>query len=119
MDDSRINFAQLVGSLLVAAAIVAAVIVAVTAQLGPTSAAELDAREEVLRRFSMKSGCARIAARNAPSPRRSLPARAWPARSPSRSSTSTTRPRLSGRARPGVDRTWSLPTDRGVLARGT
>ena len=46
MDDSRINFTQLVGSLLVAAAIFAVAIVAVTAQLGPTSAAELDAREE-------------------------------------------------------------------------
>ena len=37
---------QMIGSLLVALAIVAIVIVAVTAQLGPTSAAELDAREE-------------------------------------------------------------------------
>ncbi|MGH2986199.1 MAG: hypothetical protein ACRDLO_05885 [Solirubrobacterales bacterium] len=46
MDDSRLNLAQLIGSLLVAAAIVSVVIVAVTAQLGPTSVAELEAREE-------------------------------------------------------------------------
>ena len=37
---------QMIGSLLVAAAIVALVVVAVTARLGPTSIAELDAREE-------------------------------------------------------------------------
>jgi hypothetical protein len=37
---------QLIGSLLVALAIVAVVIVAVTARLGPTSIAELDARED-------------------------------------------------------------------------
>jgi hypothetical protein len=37
---------QVIGSLLVAAIIVAATIIAVTAQLGPTSAAELDAQEE-------------------------------------------------------------------------
>jgi hypothetical protein len=46
MDDARLNIAQLIGSVLVAAAIVAVVIVAVTAQLGPTSVAELEAREE-------------------------------------------------------------------------
>jgi hypothetical protein len=40
--------AQVLGSLLVAAVIVALTIVAVTAKLGPTSAAELDAREERL-----------------------------------------------------------------------
>jgi hypothetical protein len=40
--------AQLIGSLLVALAIVAVAIVAVTAKLGPTSTAELDAREERL-----------------------------------------------------------------------
>jgi hypothetical protein len=39
---------QLVGSLLVAVAIVAIAIAIVTANLGPTSAAELDAREERL-----------------------------------------------------------------------
>ena len=44
MDDARLNIAQLIGSLLVAAAIVAMVIVAVTAKLGPTSTAELEAR---------------------------------------------------------------------------
>ena len=37
---------QLIGSLLVAVAIVALTIVAVTAQLGPTSAAELESRED-------------------------------------------------------------------------
>ena len=46
MDDARLNLAQLIGSLLVAAAPVAIAIVAVTAKLGPTSAAELEAREE-------------------------------------------------------------------------
>ena len=40
MDGARLNIAQLIGSLLVAAAIVAVVIVAVTAKLGPTSTAE-------------------------------------------------------------------------------
>ena len=40
--------AQMIGSLLVALAIVAVTIVAVTARLGPTSVAELDAREERL-----------------------------------------------------------------------
>lgn len=39
---------QLVGSLLVALAIVAVAIVAVTAKLGPTSVAELEARQERL-----------------------------------------------------------------------
>jgi hypothetical protein len=39
---------QLIGSLLVALAIVAATIALVTAKFGPTSAAELDAREERL-----------------------------------------------------------------------
>ena len=37
---------QVIGSLLVAAAIVAIAIVVVTAKLGPTSTAELEAREE-------------------------------------------------------------------------
>ena len=37
---------QMIGSLLVAIAIVVVTIVAVTAQLGPTSAAELEAQEE-------------------------------------------------------------------------
>ena len=37
---------QVVGSLLVALTIVAVVIIAVTARIGPTSAAELDALEE-------------------------------------------------------------------------
>jgi hypothetical protein len=37
---------QMLGSLLVAIAIVAVTIIAVTAKLGPTSAAELDARQE-------------------------------------------------------------------------
>jgi hypothetical protein len=36
---------QMIGSLLVALAIVAIAVVAVTAKLGPTSAAELEARE--------------------------------------------------------------------------
>jgi len=40
--------AQLLGSLAAAAVIVAVTIVAVTAKLGPTSTAELDAREERL-----------------------------------------------------------------------
>jgi hypothetical protein len=40
---------QMIGSLLVAVAIVAVAVVAVTAKLGPTSAAELDAREERLK----------------------------------------------------------------------
>ncbi len=39
---------QLIGSLLVAALIVAVTIIAVTAQLGPTSGAELEAQEERL-----------------------------------------------------------------------
>jgi hypothetical protein len=39
---------QMLGSLLVALAIVAITIIAVTAQLGPTSAAELEAQEERL-----------------------------------------------------------------------
>jgi hypothetical protein len=37
---------QLIGSLLVAAVIVALTIMAVTAKLGPTSAAELESRED-------------------------------------------------------------------------
>lgn len=37
---------QIVGSLLVAAVIVAVAIIAVTAKLGPTSAAELESRED-------------------------------------------------------------------------
>jgi F0F1-type ATP synthase membrane subunit b/b' len=40
---------QMLGSLLVAVAIVALTVVAVTAKLGPTSAAELDARDERLK----------------------------------------------------------------------
>jgi hypothetical protein len=44
----RAHVRQLVGSLLVAAAIVALAIVVVTAKLGPTSVAELEAREERL-----------------------------------------------------------------------
>ena len=43
--DSR----QMIGSLLVALAIVAVSVIVVTAQLGPTSAAELEAREERLK----------------------------------------------------------------------
>ena len=46
MDRAQVR--QLIGSLLVAAAIVAIAIVVVTAKLGPTSAAELDAREDRL-----------------------------------------------------------------------
>ncbi len=38
---------QMIGSLLVAVAIVAVTIAAVTAKFGPTSAAELEAREEL------------------------------------------------------------------------
>lgn len=45
----RAQIRQLVGSLLVAAAIVAIAIVVVTAKLGPTSSAELDAREDRLK----------------------------------------------------------------------
>lgn len=44
--ETRTQRLQLAASLLVALAIVAVVIVAVTAKLGPTSVAELDAREE-------------------------------------------------------------------------
>lgn len=40
---------QMIGSLLVALVIVAVAVIAVTAKLGPTSAAELDAREERLK----------------------------------------------------------------------
>ncbi len=39
---------QMIGSLVVALAIVAAAVLAVTAKLGPTSVAELEAREERL-----------------------------------------------------------------------
>jgi len=46
MGESRSHRAQMLGSLLVAIAIVAVVIVAVTAKLGPTSIAELEARED-------------------------------------------------------------------------
>ena len=46
MDERRRQLVQLLGSLLVGLAIVAVVIVAVTAQLGPTSVAELEARED-------------------------------------------------------------------------
>jgi Kef-type K+ transport system membrane component KefB len=46
MDERRRQLVQLLGSLLVGVAIVAAVIVAVTAQLGPTGVAELEARED-------------------------------------------------------------------------
>jgi hypothetical protein len=42
----RAHVLQMLGSLLVAAAIVAIVIVVVTDRLGPTSVAELDARDE-------------------------------------------------------------------------
>jgi len=45
----RAQARQLLGSLLVAAAIVAIAIVVVTAKLGPTSTAELDAREDRLK----------------------------------------------------------------------
>jgi hypothetical protein len=47
MDRAQIR--QLIGSLLVAAAIVAIAIVVVTAQFGPTSAAEQEAREDRLK----------------------------------------------------------------------
>ena len=40
---------QMIGSLVVALAIVAVAVLAVTAQLGPTSAAELEAREDRLK----------------------------------------------------------------------
>ncbi|MET0958049.1 MAG: DUF6529 family protein [Solirubrobacterales bacterium] len=46
--DERSRTRQLIGSLLAAVAIVAVVVVAVTARLGSTSVAELDAREEAL-----------------------------------------------------------------------
>jgi hypothetical protein len=46
MTDERGRRLQLLGSLIVAVLIVIAVIVAVTGELGPTSVAELDAREE-------------------------------------------------------------------------
>lgn len=46
--DSRTHRKQLLGSLLVAAAIVAIVILTVRAQLGTTSVAEQEAREERL-----------------------------------------------------------------------
>ncbi len=48
MDEARSHTRQMIASLLVAIAIVAAVIIAVTARLGPTPIAELDAREERL-----------------------------------------------------------------------
>lgn len=44
--DARSHTAQMSGSLLVAVAIVVVTVIAVTARLGPTSAAELEAREE-------------------------------------------------------------------------
>ena len=44
--DAKARRWQLAGSLLLAAVIVALVVLAVTAQLGPTSIAELDAAEE-------------------------------------------------------------------------
>lgn len=47
MDRAQVR--QLIGSLLVAAAIVAIAIVVVTAKLGPTSTAELDAQEDRLK----------------------------------------------------------------------
>ena len=46
MSSERTHLRQVVGSLLVAAAIVAIAIGVVTAKLGPTSTAELEAREE-------------------------------------------------------------------------
>jgi hypothetical protein len=46
VDERRRQLIQVLGSLLVGLAIVAVVIVAVTAQLGPTSVAELEAQEE-------------------------------------------------------------------------
>jgi len=45
----RAQLRQLIGSLLLAAVIVAIAIAVVTAKLGPTSAAELDAREDRLK----------------------------------------------------------------------
>ena len=48
MGEARSHTRQMIASLLVAIAIVAAVIIAVTARLGPTPIAELDAREERL-----------------------------------------------------------------------
>jgi hypothetical protein len=44
--ESRSHTRQMIGSLLAALVIVGVVIVAVTLELGPTSVAELDAREE-------------------------------------------------------------------------
>ncbi len=46
MNITRPQTLQLIGSLLAAVVIVAVVIVVVTAKLGPTSVAELDARNE-------------------------------------------------------------------------
>ena len=46
MSESRSHARQVIGSLLVAIAIVAIAIVVVTGKLGPTSTAELEAREE-------------------------------------------------------------------------
>jgi hypothetical protein len=46
MSSDRGHARQVIGSLLVAAAIVAIAIVVVTAKFGPTSTAELEAREE-------------------------------------------------------------------------
>ena len=48
MADAPSHARQMLGSLLVALAIVAATIVLVTAKLGPTSVAELEARQERL-----------------------------------------------------------------------
>ncbi len=49
LDEGRTYAKQVIASLLAAAAIVAIVIVAVTLELGPTSTAELDAQEDVLK----------------------------------------------------------------------
>jgi hypothetical protein len=46
MSERRAQLAQVIGSLIGAAVIVAIVLIAVTAELGPTSVAELEAREE-------------------------------------------------------------------------
>jgi hypothetical protein len=47
MEQKPSHTRQVIGSLLVAVAIVAIAILAVTAKLGPTSVAELEAREEL------------------------------------------------------------------------
>ena len=47
MDESRSHARQMIGSLLAAVVIIAFAIAVVTAKLGPTSTAELEARQDI------------------------------------------------------------------------